>query len=245
MTGLPIPDLVLEAWDNLSAAVDRMVTALPAQLSLAAETLEEQRRAFRTTLMKAATPSRKPWPAPKNRPTGAVYDLPLDSIEIAIGDKLDRATLMDGHYDFEVGCYRRHILFETIRYYRQVWNARGCANDNYQGRRLHPGFKKVIRRVMHLIDNAYEVEVSGVFLVTSQNEDHMANQCYVGGGGAGWSGSKVEATLLFRGQMEPGEGEDRVNQEAINITKVRWPQHKIVDAKAAFEAAMNASVDRR
>lgn len=54
MAEMPIPEDVLEAWDRLDGAVDRVVCALPAQMTSASENLEVQRKAFRTILMAAA-----------------------------------------------------------------------------------------------------------------------------------------------------------------------------------------------
>lgn len=50
MTEPAISEELLNAWDEMSAAIDRVVTALPAQMTAASETLEDVRRKFRELL---------------------------------------------------------------------------------------------------------------------------------------------------------------------------------------------------
>jgi len=165
------------------------------------------------------------------RPTGPMYDLPTP--KFAIGDKLDRATLMNGHYAFEKGWYRRAILRDKVRYYRD-WKV-----DNDPGGKICPGHKAAIRGVMRLVDTAYEVEVSGILMRSSQNEDMIANQCYVGAGGSGWSGSTPYATLLFRGEEPRADLPDVTNEVAINITTVQWSESSILEARRVYEARLH------
>jgi hypothetical protein len=54
---LPIPDELLNGWDGVSGAIDRIVTALPAQMTAASEDLERERRSFRDLIQRIATRS--------------------------------------------------------------------------------------------------------------------------------------------------------------------------------------------
>lgn len=51
----PVPDELLHAWDGVSGAVDRVVTALPSQMTAASENLEVERRAFRDLIQRVAS----------------------------------------------------------------------------------------------------------------------------------------------------------------------------------------------
>lgn len=47
------PATLLVVWDDLDAAINRVVTALPAQMTAASETLEQERRRMRAALHNA------------------------------------------------------------------------------------------------------------------------------------------------------------------------------------------------
>ncbi len=164
------------------------------------------------------------------------FPLPLHKIEIAIGDKLDRATLMDGHYAGERGCYRRALLHDKIREYRRWWRAN--PDQRHRSNRICPGHKRAIRAFMQVIDTAFQAEVSGIFMVTSQNEDSVANQCYVGSDPQVPGGSDVEARVLFRAELEDQYTDSgRINTVAVNVTALSWPQHRVLAAKKVLAEA--------
>lgn len=52
-------DDLLAAWDLFNAAIDRVVCALPSQLTAAANALESARREFRETLQREALKERR------------------------------------------------------------------------------------------------------------------------------------------------------------------------------------------
>lgn len=165
----------------------------------------------------------------------AQNELPLDTIQVQIGDLLDRETLMHGSYDFESGFYRRWLLEECIRRYRAYAIKNGLPGP------ICLGHKRAIRAYMHVIDTAYEVRVSGIEFVSSQCEGGVANQCYIGAGGLGFSGCSVRCKVIFLAELEDQyQNTGTINHVAINVTSVRWPQHRILAARAAMTKRLAA-----
>jgi hypothetical protein len=48
--GLPMTEALMRSWDDLSAAIDRVLTAQPGQMTAAAERLEVSRREHRALI---------------------------------------------------------------------------------------------------------------------------------------------------------------------------------------------------
>ncbi len=166
---------------------------------------------------------------------GGDTELPLGELKIQLGQRVHPRRLLHGTSEGEIGYFRRLILHEMVRRYAG-WEAKnpkysGHATEGRAPRALNPGHKDAIRRTMRLVDTAESAEVRGISFITSQNETHVANQCYCGKGGSGFSGSTIYAEVLWRGTQTEEDG--RVNKVAVAF-KVKWSQHHVLEAARAL-----------
>jgi hypothetical protein len=124
------------------------------------------------------------------RPSGKAYDLPTPKVAVGakvIGFKLDAYSRYR---------WMRHMLSEHHRIVKRM-RLEGYLAPEPGDSLLPKRLKDVIRRVIRIVDTAYEIEVAGIQGEGFHLHLHPANGCYVGGG-SGWSGMTFYYQLLFR-----------------------------------------------
>jgi hypothetical protein len=120
---------------------------------------------------------------------------------VQIGMKVIFAKCADRAYIRR--CILRYQITETVRILKKNRAGGYCARTTGDAAILSKHCKGLIREVMHVVDNAYEVEIAGVCGSGMHIQPTVGNQCGVGGGSS-WSGIDYKCQLLFRAVSSDG-----------------------------------------